>query len=241
LTLAFADPAAALSSADGSAQADPAVTARPQVEALLCHRAARGRPVTPEAQAVSWPGRRLDQLRRVQVRGHLRQDSYIEYAELMAGSTPQASRRSFTGPGPVRALTQVRQLARTSEEASALPGNSRRRKGIFRSGCFGGDAWVAVSGGSGALQSGRRVCSRLKATYILGQPWPIGDSRHGRGTLGRQNQAARPIPGFRLGWIRPGSPRSRMMLLSHQRLLKLALSPVSCRQNQEHNDAAHEA
>ncbi len=184
LTLAFADPAAALSFADGSgAQADPADEGSPsKSKALLLStllpgagqyyagRTTRAK-VFFLAEAAIWTSFVV-----FQVQGHLRQDSYIEYAELTAGVDAEDKPEEFyralgqymrSDPGPSSYNEDIRR------EARALYPDDRQAQERYlqENGYFGGDAWEWQSAEDQAHYKSLRKKSLFsfeKATYMLG-------------------------------------------------------------------------
>jgi hypothetical protein len=184
LALAFADPAAALNSADGSGeQADQADDGAPsKSKALLLSTVLpgagqyySGRTTRAKvfflAEAAIWTSFVV-----FQVQGHLRQDSYVEYAELMAGVDAQDKPDEFyralgqymrSDPGPSSYNEDIRR------EARALYPDDRQAQERYleENGYFGGDAWEWQSVEDQAHYRSLRKKSLFsfeKATYMLG-------------------------------------------------------------------------
>ena len=184
LALAFADPAAALSSADRSgAQVDPTDDGSPsKSKALLLSTVLpgagqyyAGRTTRAKvfflAEAAIWTGFVV-----FQVQGHLRQDSYIEYAELTAGVDAEDKPEEFyralgqymrSDPGPSSYNEDIRR------EARALYPDDRQAQERYlqENGYFGGDAWEWQSAEDQAHYKSLRKKSLFsfeKATYMLG-------------------------------------------------------------------------
>ena len=184
LTLAFADPAEGLSAAQGSeAQAEVTGDGGPsRSKALLLSTLLPGAgqyyvgkttraKVFFVAEAAIWTSFIV-----FQVQGHLRQDSYIEYAGLMAGVDAEDKPEDFyralgqymrSDPGPGSYNEDVRREARALypyDEAA-------QERYLQENGYFGEDAWEWESVEDQARYKSLRKKSLFsfeKATYMLG-------------------------------------------------------------------------
>ena len=184
LALAFADPAATLGTAEGSEPQSEAVreggpskakalllsVALPGAGHYYAGRTTRAK-VLFLAEAAVWTGFVV-----FQVQGHLRQDSYIEYAGLMAGVDAKDKPEEFyralgqymrSDPGPSSYNEDVRREAR-----ALYPDDRQAQERYLReNGYFGEDAWEWQSVEDQAHYKGLRKKSLFsfeKATYMLG-------------------------------------------------------------------------
>ncbi|MBN1504588.1 MAG: hypothetical protein JW952_05980 [Candidatus Eisenbacteria bacterium] len=227
LTLAFSDPAAALGGTEGSgSQADEAndgglskskalllSTALPGAGQYYVGKTTRAK-IFFVAEAAIWTSFVV-----FQVQGHLRKDSYIEYAELAAGVDAEDKPEEFyramgqymrSDPGPSSYNEDVRR------EARALYPYDReaQERYLQENGYVGEDAWEWQSEEDQAhYRSLRRksLFSFDKATYMLGLAVAnrVIAAMDATRSVAQRSDERRQSSGFRLEMRpNPGSPGS---------------------------------
>jgi hypothetical protein len=183
LTLAFADPAAALSAAEGTeTQADVQESGPSKAKALLL---SVGLPGAGQYYSGKTTRAKIFFLTEAaiwtsfvvfQVQGHLRKDNYIEYAELMAGVSAEGKPDEFyralgqymrSDPGPASYNEDIRREAR-----QLYPYDKQAQERYLQeNGYFGEDAWEWQSAEDQAHYKGLRKKSLFsydKAKYMIG-------------------------------------------------------------------------